>query len=125
MLIRIPNVLTPAQVDAGRKMLEAADWTDGKATPGPLTKSSKNNIQVPSGHPILPPTLHHVTPVTGGVRLASFFWIQSMVRADADRTLLFELGTALQQFEQAVPEPPAVVTLTGVYYNLFRRWTDT
>jgi PKHD-type hydroxylase len=48
MLIRIPNVLTPAQVDAGRKMLEAADWTDGKATAGPLTKSSKNNMQVPS-----------------------------------------------------------------------------
>jgi len=226
MLIRIPNVLTQAQVEACRKALEGADWTDGKATAGPLTKSSKNNMQVPAGHPvarrlgdmiletlgknplflraalplkIVPPSfnryaggqsygnhvdatvqhvwgsanrvrtdlsatlfltppeeydggelaihdelgerpiklpagdmvlypatsLHHVSPVTRGVRLASFFWIQSMVRADADRTLLFELGTALQQFEQAVPEHPAVVDLTGVYYNLFRRWTDT
>jgi PKHD-type hydroxylase len=70
-------------------------------------------------------SLHHVSPVTRGVRLASFFWIQSMVRADADRTLLFELGTTLQQFEQAVPDHPAVIDLTGIYYNLFRRWTDT
>src|SRR5882672_3756120 len=84
-------------------------------------------IKLPAGDMVLYPatSLHHVSPVTRGVRLASFFWIQSMVRADADRTLLFELGTALQQFEQAVPEHPAVVDLTGVYYNLFRRWTDT
>jgi PKHD-type hydroxylase len=84
-------------------------------------------VKLPAGDMLLYPatSLHHVSPVTRGVRLASFFWIQSMVRADADRTLLFELGTALQQFEQAVPEHPAVITLTGVYYNLFRRWTDT
>src|SRR5258708_24324357 len=52
MLIRIPNVLTPAQVEASRKMLETADWFDGKATAGPLTKSSKTNMQVPPGHPV-------------------------------------------------------------------------
>src|SRR5882672_646864 len=191
MLIRIPNVLTQAQVEACRKALEAADWFDGKATAGPLTKASKNNMQVPSGHPIarrlgemitdalhknplflraalplriVPPTfnrysggqsygnhvdatvqhvwgsadrvrtdlsatlflsapesydggeltlhdelgeraiklpagdmvlypatsVHRVTPVTRGVRLAAFFWIQSMVRDDGERSLLFE-----------------------------------
>ena len=52
MLIRIPNVLTPAQVEASRKMLDSADWFDGKATAGPLTKASKNNMQVPAGHPV-------------------------------------------------------------------------
>jgi len=84
-------------------------------------------VKLPAGHLILYPaaSLHRVNPVTRGARLASFFWIQSMVRADADRTLLFELGTVLQQFEQAVPDHPAVIDLTGVYYNLFRRWTDT
>ena len=63
--------------------------------------------------------------MTRGVRLASFFWIQSVVRADADRTLTFERGTILQQFEQAVPDHAAAMDLTGVYYNLFARRTDT
>jgi len=226
MLIRIPNVLTPAQVAAARKALESADWMDGKATAGALTKGVKDNAQVPSGHPVarrlgemitealsknalfmraalplkvVPPSfnryaggqsygdhvdatvqhvwgsanrirtdlsatlflsapedydggeltlkdelgeraiklpagdmvlypatsLHHVTPVTRGVRLAAFFWMQSMVRDDGERSLLFDLGTALAQFEQALPEHPAIVQLTGVYFNLFRRWTDT
>jgi len=52
MLIRIPNVLSPAHVQAARKELEAAPWADGKATAGSLTKSVKNNMQVPPGHPI-------------------------------------------------------------------------
>ena len=87
----------------------------------------QGGVKLAAGDLLLYPTtsVHYVTPVTRGVRLASFFWIQSMVRSDADRTLLFELGTALQQFEKAVPEHPAVVDLTGVYYNLFRRWSDT
>jgi PKHD-type hydroxylase len=226
MLIRVPNVLTPAQIDACRTALHRTDWTDGKASAGLLTKAVKNNVQVPAGHPvaqrlgemilgalkanalfvraalplkIVPPSfnrysggqsygnhvdatvqhvwgsadrirtdlsatlflsepeeydggeltlhdelgeraiklaagdlvlypatsVHHVTPVTRGVRLAAFFWLQSMVRDDGERSLLFELGTALQEYEKALPEHPALVRLTGVYYNLFRRWTDT
>jgi len=225
MLIRIANVLTPAQVEACRKALETAPWMDGKTTAGSLTKPRKNNMQVPAGHPmarrlsemvlealkknevfaraalplkVVPPvfnryqggehygdhvdataqhvwgqpegirsdlsatlfltqpedydggeltvtddlggrpiklpagdlvlypasSIHHVTPVTRGVRLAAFFWVQSMVREDDKRSILWELGTALQQFEQALPEHPAVVRLTGVYFNLFRLWTD-
>ena len=59
------------------------------------------------------------------VRLAAFFWIQSMVRDDARRRLLFELGSTLQHFERALPEDPALTQLTGVYFNLLRMWTDT
>ncbi len=226
MLIRIPAVLTPEQVQACRHELERTEWLDGKATAGPLTKAVKNNMQLPASHPvgrrlsgmilealnknklfiraalplkIVPPcfnryaggqaygdhvdatvqhtwgtaervrsdlsatlfltspddydggelaildefgertvklpagdlvlypatSVHHVTPVTRGVRLAAFFWMQSMVREDAKRSLLFELGTVLQQFEQAVPEHAGIVRLTGVYFNLFRMWTDT
>jgi PKHD-type hydroxylase len=226
MLIRIPNVLTPAQIEACRGALEKTDWMDGKASAGPLTKTAKNNMQVPSGHPvarrlgemildslaknalfmraalplkIVPPcfnryqggqsygkhvdatvqhvwgaadrvrtdlsatlflsapedydggeltlhdefgerpiklpagdlvlypatSVHHVTPVTRGTRIAAFFWMQSMVRDDGERSLLFELGTVLHEYEKALPEHPALVQLTGVYYNLFRRWTDT
>jgi PKHD-type hydroxylase len=226
MLIRIPNVLTPAQHAACREELLRADWIDGAKTAGSLTKSVKHNMQVPPAHPaarrlgemileslsknalfmraalplrVVPPnfnryapgqsygdhvdatvqhvwgspdrvrtdlsatlfltppedydggeltlrdelgeraiklpagdlvlypatSVHHVTPVTRGVRLAAFFWIQSMVRDDGERDLLFDLGTALNQFEKALPEHPAVVQLTGVYFNLFRRWTDT
>ena len=226
MLIRIPNVLTPAQIAACRTTLEKADWMDGAITTGPLSKAVKHNMQVPASHPVgrrlgdmilgalhqnklfaraalplkvVPPSfnrytggqsygnhvdatvqhvwgsadrirtdlsatlflsepeeydggeltlhdelgeraiklpagdmvlypatsVHHVTPVTRGTRLAAFFWMQSMVRDDAKRSLLFELGTALQDYEQALPEHPALVRLTGVYFNLFRLWTDT
>jgi PKHD-type hydroxylase len=226
MLIRVPNVLTPAQIEACRSALQRTDWTDGKASAGLLTKAVKNNVQVPAGHPvaqrlgemilgalkanalfmraalplkIVPPSfnrysggqsygnhvdatvqhvwgsadrirtdlsatlflsapeeydggeltlhdelgerpiklaagdlvlypatnVHHVTPVTRGVRLAAFFWMQSMVRDDGKRSLLFELGSVLHEYEKALPEHPALVQLTGVYYNLFRRWTDT
>jgi PKHD-type hydroxylase len=84
-------------------------------------------IKLPAGDLVLYPatSVHYVTPVTRGVRLAAFFWIQSMVRDDGERALLFELGTALHEYETALPEHPALVQLTGVYYNLFRRWTDT
>lgn len=226
MFIRIPDVLSPAQVAACRSTLEKADWMPGGSTAGSLTKSVKHNMQVPASHPagrrlgdmiltalhqnklfaraalplkvvspsfnrytggefygdhvdataqhvwgtqdrvrtdlsatlflsapeeydggeltihdelgdraiklpagdlvLYPATsIHRVTPVTRGVRYAAFFWMQSMVREDNHRSLLFELGTALQDYEQALPEHPALVRLTGVYFNLFRLWTDT
>ena len=69
-------------------------------------------------------SLHHVTPVTRGVRIASFFWIQSMVRDDGERTLLFDLDTAIQRVAAEAPEHPSVIQLTGIYHNLLRRWAD-
>jgi PKHD-type hydroxylase len=83
-------------------------------------------VKLPAGYLILYPatSLHHVRPVTRGARLASFFWIQSMVRDDGARTLLFDMDAALQRLNAETPGHPAVVQLTGVYHNLLRRWAD-
>lgn len=84
-----------------------------------------HQVKLPPGHMILYPStsLHHVRPVTRGTRLCSFFWIQSMIRDDGERTLLFDLDTAIQSLDQDPPSPTAV-QLTGVYHNLVRRWAD-
>lgn len=225
MIFDIPNLLTAAQVAEGRRILEAADWVDGKGTAGPQAAQAKDNLQIPAGHPagrqvgemilkalsqnplflsaavphhILPPmfnryaggqqfgthvdgairqvpgtphrlrsdlsatlffagpeeydggelviqdtfgarsvklpaghlilypatSLHHVTPVTRGTRLCAFFWIQSLVRDDAQRTLLFELDVAIQRLSGQLPGDPSVVQLTGVYHNLVRQWAE-
>jgi PKHD-type hydroxylase len=83
-------------------------------------------VKLPAGHLILYPatSLHHVTPVTRGTRTCSFFWIQSMVRDDGARTLLFDLDMGVQRISQDAPNHPATVQLTGVYHNLLRRWAE-
>jgi PKHD-type hydroxylase len=85
-----------------------------------------HSVKLPAGHLVLYPStsLHHVRPVTRGTRVCSFFWIQSMIRDDGRRTLLFDLDTAIQRVSQDLPEPPATVQLTGVYHNLLRRWAE-
>jgi PKHD-type hydroxylase len=85
-----------------------------------------HGVKLPAGHLILYPatSLHHVRPVTRGTRLASFFWIQSMVKDDGERTLLFDLDTAIQRLNGEAPDHPSAVQLTGVYHNLLRRWAD-
>jgi len=85
-----------------------------------------HSVKLPAGHMVLYPSssLHHVRPVTRGVRIASFFWIQSMVRDDGERTVLFDLDTAIQRVNVDVPDHPSAVQLTGVYHNLLRRWAD-
>jgi PKHD-type hydroxylase len=85
-----------------------------------------HNIKLPAGHLILYPatSLHHVRPVIRGARLASFFWIQSMIRDDGERTLLFDLDVAIQRLNHDGPGHPSAVQLTGVYHNLLRRWAD-
>lgn len=226
MPIRIPQILTPAQVAQCREALETADWTDGKETAGYLSMRVKNNLQVPDGHPVarrlgetildaldrnplfvsaalpakvLPPffnrysggqtygdhidgairpipgtrhrvrtdlsatlfltppedydggelvvqdmmgsrrlklpagdmalypgtSVHRVEPVTRGARLAAFFWIESMVREDAKRALLFELDGIVQQMGRDLPNNESAVRLAGVYHNLLRFWADT
>ena len=226
MLIRIPQVLSAAQIAECREALHTAEWSDGKATAGYLSARVKDNVQVPEGHPVarrlgdlildaldknqmfisaalplkvVPPlfnryaggqaygghvdgairpvfgtphrvrtdlsatlflsdpqdydggelvvqdhlgesrikfpagdmvlypgtSVHRVEPVTRGVRLASFFWIQSMVREDAKRDLLFQIDTSLQQLGRDVPDHASIVQLMGVYHNLLRLWSDT
>jgi PKHD-type hydroxylase len=225
MLLQVPEVLTNEQVTSCRKLLEAAQWVDGRITAGHQSARTKDNLQLPenldeakqlgdvilgalernplfmsaalplkvfpplfnryqdgqsfgnhvdnairqvtgtphrvrtdlsatlffsnpdeydggelvvedtygvhsvklpAGHLILYPasSVHHVRPVTRGVRLASFFWIQSMVRDDGERTILFDLDVAIQRLMNDVPEHLSVVELTSLYHNLLRRWAD-
>jgi PKHD-type hydroxylase len=225
MLLQIPNVLSPAQVRECRARLESAEWVDGKVTAGHQSSRTKDNAQIPEGHPVarqvgevilqqlqrhplfvaaalplrvFPPlfnrysggqafgnhvdnavrqsattglrirtdlsatlffagpeeydggelvvedtygvhrvklpagamvlypstSLHHVTPVTRGARLCSFFWLQSLVRDDGARTLLFDMDRAIQRINQEAPHHPSVLELTGVYHNLLRRWAE-
>lgn len=225
MLLAIPDVLTPAQTAEARRLLESADWVDGKVTAGHQGARVKDNRQIPAEHPvarqvgetivrslrqhplflsaalplhILPPmfnrysggqtfgthvdgsirqvpgtphrlrtdlsctlffagpeeydggelivedtygskavklpagqmilypstSLHRVTPVTRGTRLCSFFWLQSMVRDDGRRSLLFEMDVAIQRLAAETPDHPGVVSLTGVYHNLLRQWAE-
>lgn len=225
MLINIPNVLTPEQVAEARKILDAAEWVDGKVTAGYQSARAKDNVQIPENHPAarqvgemilkalgksplfmsaalpahvfpplfnrysggqsfgthvdnairqipgtshrirtdlsatlffaapeeydggelcvedtygvhsvkLPPghmvlypstSLHHVKPVTRGARLCSFFWLQSMVRDDGQRSILFDLDLAIQRLSADHPNHPSAVQLTGVYHNLLRQWAE-
>jgi PKHD-type hydroxylase len=85
-----------------------------------------HKVKLPAGDMVLYPSssLHSVTPVTRGARVASFFWIQSMIRDDGQRTLLFDLDVAIQQLSRDVPAHPSIVQLTGVYHNLLRQWAE-
>ena len=88
------------------------------------------SVKLPAGHMVLYPatSLHHVRPVTRGARVSSFFWIQSMIRQDAQRTLLFDLDTAIQrlgaELSESAPARTSAVQLTGVYHNLLRQWAE-
>ena len=86
-----------------------------------------HSVKLPAGDMVLYPatSLHRVAEVTGGSRWASFFWIQSMVRDDGQRSHLFELDTAIQDLRTQLPDDNrAVKTLTASYHNLLRRWAE-
>ncbi|POP51021.1 Fe2+-dependent dioxygenase [Zhongshania marina] len=226
MLVRIPAVLSKAEVAHCRRVLEAAEWVDGKVTAGYQSAKSKNNIQLlensdaanqlgdiilaalannnlfmsaalplkifpplfncyqgghsfgvhvdnairqvkgtavkvrtdlsmtlffsepeeydggelviedtygtqsvklAAGDMILYPStsLHRVTPVTRGRRLASFFWLQSMIASDEKRSLLYDMDMSIQNLSQGNEDHPAIIQLTGVYHNLLRQWAQT
>jgi PKHD-type hydroxylase len=84
-------------------------------------------VKLPAGHLLLYPasSLHRVEPVTEGARVASFFWVQSMVRDDGARAILFDLDRSIQAIAgERGQGDPEVIRLTGVYHNLLRRWAD-
>ena len=84
-------------------------------------------VKLPAGHLLLYPasSLHRVAPVTRGARVASFFWVQSMVRDDGARTILFDLDQSIQAIAADRGHADVeVIRLTGVYHNLLRRWAD-
>lgn len=85
-------------------------------------------VKLPAGHMVLYPSssLHHVTPVTRGARVSSFFWLESMVRDDSQRTLLFQLDRTIQRLVVDRGNDDAeVISLTGIYHNLLRMWADS
>lgn len=96
---------------------------------GELTIDDRFGVQrvkLPAGDLVVYPasSLHHVTPITRGVRIASFFWAQSIIRDDGQRTLLYDLDTAIAALGQRVGDQPEIVALTGVYHNLLRQWAE-
>ena len=99
----------------------------GEYEGGELVAEGQAPVKLAAGDMVLYPasTVHHVTPVTRGERVASFFWIQSMVRDVSARGILFDLDRSIQEMTQAAgPDAPALIRLTGVYHNLLRRWAE-
>ncbi|SFL03960.1 Fe2+-dependent dioxygenase [Rhodanobacter glycinis] len=86
----------------------------------------EHEVKLPAGDAIIYPSssLHRVQPVTRGARLASFFWVQSLIRDDGRRRLLFELDTSIQRLTATGADADAVLQLTGTYHNLLRQWAE-
>ncbi|UVH59816.1 Fe2+-dependent dioxygenase [Variovorax paradoxus] len=106
--------------------LSDADSYDG----GELQMEDTHGMQtvkLAAGDMVLYPatSLHQVTPITRGVRLACFFWVQSLVRDAGDRALLFDMDNAIQRLNQSGADESARRTLVGAYHNLLRKWSDT
>jgi len=106
--------------------LNEPDAYDG----GELTVSDTygtRGVKLPAGHAVLYPgtSLHEVTPVTRGHRLACFLWVQSMVRSDEQRRLLYDLDMNLLSLRQQHGETAETTALTGSYHNLLRMWAET
>jgi PKHD-type hydroxylase len=87
----------------------------------------EHEVKLPAGDAIAYPSssLHRVTPVTRGARIASFFWVQSLVRDDSARRLLLEMDTAIRKLSADGADQASILQLTGVYHNLLRRWAET
>lgn len=102
----------PSEYDGGELVIEDTYGT--------------KTVKLPAGQLVLYPStsLHRVTPVTRGTRLCSFFWLQSMVRDDVKRSILFDMDIAIQRFGADMATHPSVVQLTGVYHNLLRQWAE-
>ena len=85
------------------------------------------SVKLPAGHLVLYPatSLHRVTPVTRGVRVCAVFWLQSLLRDETQRALLFDMDQAIQQLAHEQEAHPCVVSLTGIYHNLLRQWSET
>ncbi|WGM30083.1 Fe2+-dependent dioxygenase [Brevundimonas sp. NIBR11] len=104
---------------------EPTDYDGGELTVE--TAYGPHTVKLPAGDMVLYPSrsLHHVTPVTRGARVASFFWVQSLIADDQDRETLFQLDIAIQRVAvDKGPSDQAVLELTGVYHNLLRRWSE-
>ncbi len=104
---------------------EPSDYDGGELCM--LDTYGEQAIKLPAGHMVLYPgtSLHQVKPVTRGHRLACFFWVESMVRSDEQRRLLYEMDMALLSLRTRHGETQETTGLTGTYHNLLRMWADT
>jgi PKHD-type hydroxylase len=104
---------------------EPAEYEGGELVIG--AGSEARRIKLPAGDMVLyrGGAVHQVMPVTKGTRVAAFFWVQSMVRDETRRAILFDLDNALQQLGRTGADHDACVRLAGVYHNLLRQWADT
>lgn len=86
----------------------------------------QQTVKLPAGHLVLYPStsLHKVNPVIKGARICCVFWLQSLVREAAQRTILFDLDQSIQELTLSVPDHPRILSLSGIYHNLLRRWTE-
>jgi len=103
---------SPEEYDGGELLIEDA--------------YGAHSVKLAAGDLVLYPatSLHRVNPVTRGARVASFFWVQSMIRDDAQRTLLFDLDMAIVRLTRDAPGHESLVSLTGSYHNLLRMWAE-
>lgn len=103
---------SPEEYDGGELVIEGS--------------SGMHRVKLPAGDLVLYPatTVHRVETITRGERLASFFWVQSMVRDLGERALLFDFDQAIQKLGRDRPDHPTMVELAGVYHNLLRRWAE-
>ena len=103
---------------------EPADYDGGELVV--VDTYGQHSVKLPAGDMIVYPgtSLHHVTPITRGSRIASFFWTQSLIRDDTQRALLFDLDMAIRRLTTDHPEHPSVVGLTNIYHNLLRQWAE-
>ena len=87
----------------------------------------EKRVKLPAGDLILYPStsMHRVTSVTKGRRLASFFWLQSLIRSDEQRRILYDLDQSIMALTQQDPQQQELVRLSGVYHNLLRQWSET
>ena len=110
-------------------LAEPADYDGGELviTDTNLGGLGQPRVKLPAGDAVLYPGthVHRVEPVTRGQRLASFFWIESLVRSDEQRRLLFDMDLALMKLRSRDGESAEAVSLTGTYHNLLRLWADT
>ena len=125
---RVPGLDATVRTDLSATLfLSDPDSYDG----GELTVETPQGAQavkLPAGHLVLYPatSLHLVTPVTRGERISSFFWVQSMIRSDERRTILFDLDQTIQELQQRTgPQDETCVRLAGIYHNLIRQWAET
>ena len=123
MRVNDANLTIRTDLSATVFLCEPDEYEGGELTIE--TQFGAQSVKLPAGDMVLYPSssLHQVTPVTRGTRLASFFWVQSMVRENERRAILFDLDQAIQALsEDIAAEDPRYVGLTGVYNNLIRQW---